>query len=120
MTERYETAKQRAAGILYVRNRVAGELDALRAVAARLHEEACRAVRRGDERAARAFLAQKEERLARVACVEADLDVLRADAETAKAGLAAAFEATRAHERARLRARATELVIAGEVEAETS
>ena len=100
--ERLERVRQSAAGLLYVRNRLAGELCALRANAARLEG------------------ASKPERLAEIHRVERELDEAQVDARQALAALVAVHESRRAGERQQLRTRAAQLSVTADVARELS
>jgi hypothetical protein len=94
----YVKTRQCVAGILYVRNRLAADVEARRAEVARLPE--------GPERSAR------ERELGRA---EAELREVRAEAAKAKADLVELCEAIGAADRARLRDLARELATACEI-----
>ena len=94
--ERIERVRQSAAGLLYVRNRLAGELAALRADPA------------------------ASGRAAEIERVERELAEAQADARQALAALGAVHELVRVRERQQLRARAAQLSVAVEVARETA
>ena len=100
--ERIERVRQSAAGLLYVRNRLAGELSALRSEPAGL-EGTC-----------------TSERGAEIERVERELAEAQADARQALAALGAVHELVRVRERQQLRARAAQLSVAVEVARETA
>jgi hypothetical protein len=94
--ERIERVRQSAAGLLYVRNRLAGELAALRADPA------------------------ASGRAAEIERVERELVEAQVDAREALAALGAAHEHVRIRERQQLRARAAQLSVTVEAAREVS
>ncbi len=102
----YARLRERVAAVLYVRNRLAGEVRLLRLEAARLR--------------AAGRVAEVNARRAERERAEGDLAAAERDASDALASLVAMHAALREHARARLRARAVELsiTIAAEREAE--
>jgi len=91
MSPAYLRVREQVAAVLYVRNRLAGEVAQLR-------------------RAARAHAA--------LARAEADLAIAERDADAARGHLLAAYAAAREEQRARLRERADAIVIALDAERE--
>jgi hypothetical protein len=100
--ERIERVRQSAAGLLYVRNRLAGELTALRSDGPGLEG------------------ARTAGRFAEIERVERELAEAQADARQALAALATVHEVLRVRERQQLRARAAQLSVTVEVTRELS
>jgi hypothetical protein len=100
--ERLERVRQSAAGLLYVRNRLAGELAALRDAAAGLEG------------------ARASARVAEIERVERELAEAQVDARQALAAVGAVHELLRVRERQQLRARAAQLSVTAEVARELS
>jgi phage shock protein A len=114
--ERYARVRQGVAGIYYARNRVAGELAALRADVAELDDAMRARLVAGDEAAARELALRKATCGASIAHAERALAELQREAAEATAMLVAMRESMRAKERDQLLSRVTELSILREVE----
>ncbi len=113
---RYERIRQGVAGVLYARNRVAGELAAMQLDVARLEDAVRAALVAGDESAARELSLRKASRVDAVAGAKRALAEVQREATEATAALVALRESMRAREREQLLARVTELSIQREVE----
>jgi phage shock protein A len=85
--ERYAELKEAVAGILYLRNKLEGELYERRREMARLRADARRAAGRGDDDLALALVTHRQQLQEEVARNERDLHALRGEAETAKENL---------------------------------
>jgi phage shock protein A len=86
-TQQYHRLKEAVAGILYMRNKLEAEIGERRAEIARVHDDARRAVRRGQDEIAVTLLAQKQALLEELERSERELEGLRAEAEDAKNNL---------------------------------
>ncbi len=84
----YRELKDAVAGILYMRNKIEGEISDRRVEIARLHDDVRRAVRRGQEETSISLIAHKQALFDDLERAEDDLDHVRAQAEEAKANLA--------------------------------
>ena len=105
--KQYRELKEAVAGILYMRNKLEGELSERRGELARTHEDIRRAVRRGDDEVALALISHKQILEGDVARVEKEVDGLRGEAEEAKGNLVRFREEIRALEREKGRIAAT-------------
>ncbi len=114
--DRYERIRQSVAGVFYARNRLAGELEALRADVARLEAAMRSALCAGDEGGARELSLRKAARAEAVIRAERALAEVQREAMEATAALVGMRESMRARERDELLARVTELSIQREVE----
>ena len=83
----YRELKNAVAGILYMRNKLEGEISERRAEIARLHDDARRAVRRGQEEASLTLIAQKQALFEDLERAERELAEVRSQAEEAKGNL---------------------------------
>jgi phage shock protein A len=83
----YRELKEAVAGILYMRNKLQGELDDLRVELARTLEDLRRALDRSDDEASLALVARKQALSAELEHAERELAGLRAEAEEAKGNL---------------------------------
>jgi phage shock protein A len=83
----YRELKQAVAGILYMRNKLRGELDERRIELARTLEDVRRAVGRGDDEAALVLLSRKLVLVEDLEHAERELEGLRGEAEEAKSNL---------------------------------
>jgi phage shock protein A len=101
---RYGELKDAVAGILYTRNKLAGEIVGRREELAHLAEWVQRALQRGDDGDALAAIERRQDLLAEVERAEQELAALRGEAEQAKDGLVRFREEIRALERERARA----------------
>ena len=113
---RYERIRHGVAGVLYARNRVAGELAAMQLDVARLEEAVRAALVAGDESGARELSLRKASRVDAVAGAKRALAEVQREATEATAALVALRESMRSREREQLLARVTELSIQREVE----
>ncbi|MCK6551673.1 PspA/IM30 family protein, partial [Myxococcota bacterium] len=101
--EHYETLKQAAASLLYLRNKLEGDLRERRADIARLHDELRNAVRAQDEPLALELITQKHELHDELASIERELEEVRTEAREAKDELTKRHAELRAMEREKLR-----------------
>jgi phage shock protein A len=83
----YRELKAAVAGILYMRNKLAAELDERRIELARTLEDVRRAVARGDDELALTLVTRKQSLLAELEHAERELEGLRGEAEEAKTNL---------------------------------
>ena len=83
----YRELKEAVAGILYMRNKLEGEIRERRAEIARLHDDVRRTVRRGDEEASLSLIAHKQALFEELERAETELAQVRTQAEEAKANL---------------------------------
>lgn len=104
---RYHELKQAVAGILFMRNKLAGEVAARRAELARTHEDIRRAVAKADDEAGLALIQHKQLLLAETERAEREWNGLAHEAEEAKTNLLRFREEIRALERERGRTLAT-------------
>jgi phage shock protein A len=86
-TRQYRELKEAVAGILYMRNKLEGEILERRAEIARMHEDIRRAVRRGQDDISLTLIAQKQSLMEELERAEREFAGLRAEAEEAKANL---------------------------------
>lgn len=101
---RYAELKDAVAGILYLRNKLEGEILERRGELLRAAADTQRAVRRGDEAVALALVRHKQDLAAELERAERDLAALRGEAESAKENLLRFREEIRALEREKGRA----------------
>ncbi len=106
-TRHYADLKHGVAGILYMRNKVEGEIGGLRDDLARTHEEIRTAIRRGDDGSALALIERKQSLADELERAETEVEKLRADAEEALGNLTRFREEIRSLERERVRVAAT-------------
>jgi phage shock protein A len=83
----YRELKSAVAGILYMRNKIEGEIGERRAEIARLHDDVRRAVRRGEEETSLSLIAHKQALFEDLERMETELDQIRAQGEEAKTNL---------------------------------
>ena len=83
----YAELKRAVAGILYMRNKIEGEIRDRRGELARLHSDIARAVAKNDDEVALVLIAQKDGLLQDVERSEKELDEVSAECEGAKANL---------------------------------
>ena len=76
----YAELKRAVAGILYMRNKLDGEIASLRGELARLHDDIRVALRRGDDEAALVLVRHKQTRSEELERAEQDLEKVRAEA----------------------------------------
>jgi phage shock protein A len=103
----YRELKGAVAGILYMRNKLEGELDERRAEMARTHEDIRRAVKRGDDEVGLALISHTQILVGDIERCEKEYEDLRANADEAKANLVRFREEIRALEREKGRVVAT-------------
>jgi phage shock protein A len=102
--QRYAELKEAVAGILYLRNKLEGEIRDRRNEMARLSGDAERAVRRGDESLAVAVVTHRHELMGELERAEQELEGLRTEADAAKENLLRFREEIRELEREKGRA----------------
>jgi phage shock protein A len=102
--QRYAELKEAVAGILYLRNKLEGEIRDRRSEMARLSGDAERAVRRGDESLAVAVVTHRHELIGELERAEQELEGLRTEADAAKENLLRFREEIRELEREKGRA----------------
>ncbi len=83
----YRELKSAVAGILYMRNKIEGEITDRRAEIARLHDDVRRSVRRGEEETSLSLIAHKQALFEELERAEQELDHIRVQAEEAKTNL---------------------------------
>jgi phage shock protein A len=83
----YGELKQAVAGILYMRNRLEGEIQEKRAELGRLSADVARAVRRADDAAALTLIAHKQALLEDLERSQQELEGMQAETATAKENL---------------------------------
>jgi phage shock protein A len=86
-TRQYRELKEAVAGILYMRNKLEGEIGERRAEIARLHDETRRAVRRGEDDISLTLIAHKQALMEDLERAERELEGVRSEAKEAKANL---------------------------------
>jgi phage shock protein A len=86
-TQQYRDLKEAVAGILYMRNKLEGEIHERRAEIARLHDDVKGAIRRGEDQLSLAFIERKQRLLEDLERSENELEELRREAEEAKTNL---------------------------------
>jgi len=97
--KQYRELKEAVAGILYMRNKLEGELTERRNELARTHEDIRRAVQRGDDEVGLTLISHKQVLIGDIERAEKEYDVLRSEAEEAKVNLVRFREEIRALER---------------------
>src|SRR5687767_10550774 len=100
----YEELKAAAASVLYVRNKLEGELRERRAEIARTHQEIRTAIRFGDEGTSLSLITHKRQLMAELERAERELDEVREESVDAKNRLLNAQDELRALEREKVRA----------------
>jgi len=103
----YGELKQAVAGILYMRNRLEGEIRERRAELHRLTADVTRAVARGDDPAALSLIAHKQTQMEELERAERELEGIHEETETAKQNLLRFREEIRALEQEKVRTLAT-------------
>ncbi len=83
----YAELKRAVAGILYMRNKIEGELRERRSELARLHDDIGRAVKQNDDEVALVLITQKDGLLADLERGQRELEEVSAECEGAKANL---------------------------------
>jgi phage shock protein A len=103
-TRQYRELKEAVAGILYMRNKLEGEIVERRAEIARLHDDVRRAVRRGRDEVSLSLIAHKQALMDELEHAERELEGVRTEAEEAKANLVRFRDEIRAltHEKGRM------------------
>lgn len=102
-TRHYAELKRAVAGILYMRNKLEGEMRQVREELARLHEDIRGALRRGDDEAALALIGRKQTLSEELERTEEEIEKIRAEAEEAKVNLVRFRGEIRALEREKVR-----------------
>ena len=102
-TRHYAELKRVVAGILYMRNKLKGEIGELRNELARVLEDIRRAVRRVDDQAALALIQHKHSLGEELSRAETELEKVRKEAEEAKCNLGRFREEIRDLEREKVR-----------------
>jgi phage shock protein A len=105
--KQYRELKEAVAGILYMRNKLEGELSERRAELARTLEDVRRAVRKDDDALALSLVQRKQALLTDLEHAERELDGVRSEAEDAKGNLVRFREEIRTLEREKGRILAT-------------
>jgi len=103
----YVELKQAVAGILYMRNRLEGEIRERRAELGRLSADVARAVRRADDPAALTLIAHKQALLEELERTQQELEGMQTETATAKENLVRFRDEIRALEREKVRTLAT-------------
>ena len=70
---KYDELKRAVAGVLYMRNKLEGELRERRAEIARIHEDARSAIRAGDDHTSLSLISQKQILMSELSRVEHEL-----------------------------------------------
>ncbi len=83
----YRELKSAVAGILYMRNKLEGEISEQRAEIARLHDDARRAVRQGRDEISLSLIARKQELFEDLERAEQELEGVKAQSDEAKTNL---------------------------------
>jgi phage shock protein A len=104
---RYRELKQAVAGILFMRNKLEGELSEGRAELARTHDDIRRSVGRGDDEVGLALIQHKQQLMGEIERAEREWSSLVREAEEAKGNLLRFREEIRVLERERGRTLAT-------------
>jgi phage shock protein A len=99
----YAELKRAVAGILYMRNKIEGEIRDRKAELSRLHQDIARAVQRSDDEVALVLITQKDALLHDVERAQRELDEVSTECETAKANLVKFRAEIRNLEREKLR-----------------
>jgi len=99
----YAELKRAVAGILYMRNKIEGEIRDRRAELARLHADIARAVDKNDDEVAVVLITQKDGLLQDLERSEKELDEVSAECESAKTNLVKFRAEIRNLEREKLR-----------------
>lgn len=86
-TRHYSELKRAVAGILYMRNKLEGEITELQNELAEVVEDSQRAVRRGDDEAALTLITHKQRLREDLERAQGELEKIRAEAEDAKRNL---------------------------------
>ncbi len=86
-TRQYGELKRAVAGILYMRNKIEGEIVERRTELSKLHSDIARAVKRNDDEVALALITQKDSLQQDLERAERELDEVSKECETAKGNL---------------------------------
>jgi phage shock protein A len=86
-TEQYAELKQAVAGILYMRNKLTGEIEERRSELARTHDDIRRAVQRGEDEVAIALISHRHAIIEDLERTEKELEQIRQEVDTAKTNL---------------------------------
>jgi phage shock protein A len=86
-TRQYRDLKEAVAGILYMRNKLEGEIHERRVEIARLHDDVKQAIRRGQDALCIGLIEQKQLLEGELERAEREVDGVRAEAEEAKQNL---------------------------------
>jgi phage shock protein A len=105
--KQYRELKEAVAGILYMRNKLEGELAQRRGELARTHADIRRAVQRGNDEVGLALISHKQILMGDIERAQREYEGLRAEAEEAKTNLVDFREEIRALEREKSRIVAT-------------
>ena len=105
--KQYRELKEAVAGILYMRNKLEGELQVRRSELTRTHADIRRSVERGDDEVGLALISHKQILVGDIERAEREYEGLRAEAEEAKSNLIHFREEIRALEREKGRIVAT-------------
>lgn len=106
-TRHYAELKRAVAGILYMRNKLEGEIAHVRTELSRTHEDIRIALRKGDDRAALALVRHKQALVSELERAEQEVERIRSEATEAKGNLARFREEIRTLEREKVRMLAT-------------
>jgi phage shock protein A len=99
----YAELKRAVAGILYMRNKIEGEIRDRKVELSRLHQDIARAVQRNDDEVALVLITQKDALLQDVERAQRELDEVSTECESAKANLVKFRAEIRNLEREKLR-----------------
>jgi phage shock protein A len=86
-TEQYAELKQAVAGILYMRNKLTGEIEERRSELARTHDDIRRAVQKGEDEVALTLISHRHALLEDLERTEKELEQIREEVDTAKTNL---------------------------------
>jgi len=103
----YRELKEAVAGILYMRNKLEGEIEDRRAELSRTLEDIRRAVGRGEDEVALTLIAHKQALIEEIDRAESEFETLKLEAEEAKTNLVRFREEIRSLEREKGRIVAT-------------
>ena len=106
-TRQYRELKEAVAGILYMRNKLEGEITERRVEIADIHDQIKRAVRRGDDDLSLTLISRKQALVDDLDRAETELDGVRCEAEEAKTNLVHFRDEIRSLEREKGRMLAT-------------
>lgn len=106
-TRHYADLKRAVAGILYMRNKLEGEIEHVRTELSRTHEDIRTALRKGEDRAALALVRHKQSLVEELERTQQEVERIRSEASEAKGNLAQFREEIRTLEREKVRMLAT-------------